>query len=200
MKESGTSRQQERESGENPRKAESRPAGGGLNGSSGMSGEEESAAYAGMTAGHGGASRFQTSENRRRKEVNQKKTEHRGGFQPLLPDRAPQAGRKAAEGDEHGDSPGTGRGGDTGAKKSRGAAAALPVLPRPDTVTGRLGAGEDITSIDQSLSGCNTRKSRFGNSSGSAETAAPHYAVSALLRRKMRYETEKLMVPKEKNK
>ncbi|MBR4664756.1 MAG: hypothetical protein IKO93_12860, partial [Lentisphaeria bacterium] len=200
MKESGTPRRQERESGENPRKAESRPAGGGMEGSSGMNGEEESGSVAGMTAGHGGGSRFQAPEKRRRKEVNQKKTEHRGGFQPLLPDRSPQAGRKAAEGDEHGDSPGTGRGGDTGAKKSRGAAASLPVLPRPDTVTGRLGAGEDITSIDQSLSGCNTRESRVGKSSGSAETAAPYYAVSALLRRKMRYETEKMMDPKEKNK
>lgn len=200
MKEAGTSRRQKRESGENPRETESRSTSGGMNGSSGMSGEEESGAVAGMAAGHGGGSMSQTHEKRRRKEVNRKKTEHRGGFQPLLPDRSPQAGRKAAEGDEHGDSPGTGRGGDTGSKKSRGAAASLPVIPRPDIVTGRLGAGEDITSIDRSLSGHNTLPSRFGESSGSEETAAPHYAISALLRRKMRYETEKLMNPKEKNK
>lgn len=200
MKESGTPRRQERDAGKNPRETESRPAGGGMNGSSGISGEEESGSAAGMTAGHGGGSMFQTPEKRRRKEVNHKKTEHRGGFQPLLPDRSPQAGRKAAEGDEHGDSPGTGRGGDTGTKKSRGAAASLPVLPRPDTVTGRLGEGEDITSIDRSRSVCNTLPGRFGKSSGSAETAAPHYAVSALLRRKIRGETEKLMGSKEKDK
>ncbi|MBQ6595951.1 MAG: hypothetical protein IJH79_00215, partial [Lentisphaeria bacterium] len=200
MKESGTPHRQERDAGKNPRETENRPAGGGMNGSSGINGEEESGSAAGMTAGHGGGSMFQTPEKRRRKEVNHKKTEHRGGFQPLLPDRSPQAGRKAAEGDEHGDSPGTGRGGDTGTKKSRGAAASLPVLPRPDTVTGRLGEGEDMTSIDRSHSGSNTLPGRFGNSSGSAETAAPHYAVSALLRRKIRGETEKLMGSKEKDK
>lgn len=198
VKESGTPHRQERDSGKNPRKAESRPAGGGMNGSSGMGGEEESGSAAGMTAGHGGGSMFQTPEKRRRKEVNHKKTEHNGGFQPLLPDRAPQAGRKAAEGDEHGDSPGTGRGGDTGMKKSRGAAASLPVLPRPDTVTGRLGAGEDITRIDRSHSGSNTLPGRFGKSSGSAETAAPRYAVSAHLRREIRSETKKMMGSKEK--
>lgn len=58
-------------------------------------------------------------------------------------DHHPPAGRDASTKEEHGDKPGDGRGGETGAKKARGTGTALPAIPLPDSVAGRLGSGSD---------------------------------------------------------
>lgn len=144
-------------------------AAGGLAGSSGAGGEDDGGLRTEMQAGASGGNRVESGRERSRKEVRRKDQEARGGLQPLLPDNAPPAGRELSEKDGKGDRPGDGRGGETGAKKSRGAAAALPVIPLPDTVTGRLGTGEDITSVELAPPGS-------GVSSG---TSAPGAAGSA---------------------
>ena len=177
-------------------KQENQQTGSGINGNGGMSGDDESGTGADTSAGNGGGSSSHSAGERRKKEVNRKKAETRGGFQPLPPDNAPQAGRKLADGDEQGNDPGSGRGGETGAKKSRGTAAMLPVIPQPDTVPGRLGSGEDITSISLSPSGCGQTGKSLGNP-GYPETAVRHCAVPARLRRKIRRELEKTIISKE---
>lgn len=105
-----------------------------------------------VAAGSTGDGRSRNERKRQKKSVRKKIQESRGGVQPLLPDCNPPAGRELSEKEGHGDQPGDGRGGDTGAKKSRGAAAFLPVTPQPDTVAGRLGVGEDLTSAESGRS------------------------------------------------
>ena len=129
--------------------------GRGTSGSGEVSEEDENALKSTLGAGASGAARGRNARERRKKSVNRRKEPSRGGFQMLPADKAPPASRKLADKEEHGDEPGTGRGGETGAKKSRGAAAALPVIPQPDSVAGRIGSGEDVTSVEN---GTNSRR------------------------------------------
>ena len=126
----------------------------GNGGSEGGEGGENS----GMTAGFSSGDRSRSEQRRKRREVRRGKELSRGGIQPLLSDGAKPAGRELSEKEGHGDDPGDGRGGDTGAKKSRGAASALPAVPLPDVVSGRLGAGADLTSAVSSSSGTAERR------------------------------------------
>lgn len=126
----------------------------GNGGSEGGEGGENS----GMNAGLSSGDRSRSEQRRKRREVRRGKELSRGGIQPLLSDGAKPAGRELSEKEGHGDDPGDGRGGDTGAKKSRGAASALPAVPLPDVVSGRLGAGEDLTSAVSSSSGAAERR------------------------------------------
>ena len=126
----------------------------GNGGSEGGEGGENS----GMTAGLSAGDRSRSEQRRKRREVRRGKELSRGGIQPLLSDGAKPAGRELSEKEGHGDDPGDGRGGDTGAKKSRGAASALPAVPLPDVVSGRLGAGADLTSSVSSSSGAAERR------------------------------------------
>lgn len=121
-------------------------------GNGGLAGEENGISRMNAAAGSSGDGRFRNERKRQKKSVRKKMQESRGGVQPLLPDRNPPAGRELSEKEGQGDHPGDGRGGDTGAKKSRGAAAFLPVTPQPDTVAGRLGNGEDLTSAESGRS------------------------------------------------
>ena len=125
---------------------------GGAAGNGGLSGEENGTNLMNVAAGSTGDGRSRNERKRQKKSVRKKIQESRGGVQPLLPDCNPPAGRELSEKEGHGDQPGDGRGGDTGAKKSRGAAAFLPVTPQPDTVAGRLGVGEDLTSAESGRS------------------------------------------------
>lgn len=79
----------------------------------------------------------------RRKKTKRPRETHGDASRVIFADNTPPAGRKQSEKEEHGDRPGEGRGGETGAKKARGAASALPVVPLPDSVAGRLGDGTD---------------------------------------------------------
>lgn len=99
------------------------------------------AADAGGASGGSAAGR---RDRRREKREKPPADTDAGGYRALLAEAQTPAGRELAEKDEHGDRPGEGRGGETGDKKSRGTAAALPVIPLPDNVTGRLGAGTDL--------------------------------------------------------
>ncbi len=65
-------------------------------------------------------------------------------------DTDPPAGRDASTKEEHGDKPGDGRGGETGAKKARGTGTAVPVIPLPDSVAGKLGSGSDAVTPGRS--------------------------------------------------
>lgn len=155
---------------------------GGFAGSGDTGGDEATSLAVGMNNALADGLRTRGVEKRRRKTAARQKTGSRGGFHPLLPDTAPPAGRELAEKDEHGDRPGDGRGGDTGNKKSRGAAASLPVTPQPDTVAGRLGSGEDAVSTDPAVPG---RGGPGGGpiASGARETASsPPTAPSAVRR------------------
>ncbi len=134
----------------------------GNGGSEGGEGGENS----GMNAGLSSGDRSRSEQRRKRREVRRGKEFSRGGIQPLLSDGAKPAGRELSEKEGHGDDPGDGRGGDTGAKKSRGAASALPAVPLPDVVSGRLGAGADQTSAVSTSSG--TAERRPGSSPVSA--------------------------------
>lgn len=126
----------------------------GNGGSEGGEGGENS----GMTAGLSAGDRSRSEQRRKRREVRRGKEFSRGGVQPLLSDGTKPAGRELSDKEGHGDDPGDGRGGDTGAKKSRGAASALPAVPLPDVVSGRLGAGADLTSAVSSSSGAAERR------------------------------------------
>ena len=92
-----------------------------------------------------GARALKTSKRSRSSAKNSRRAaeERQLGFKLPGFDRNPPAGRDAAERDEHGDRPGEGRGGETGAKKARGTGTALPVIPLPDSVSGRPGNGHD---------------------------------------------------------
>ena len=126
----------------------------GNGGSEGGEGGENS----GMNAGLSSGDRSRSEQRRKRREVRRGKEFSRGGVQPLLSDGTKPAGRELSDKEGHGDDPGDGRGGDTGAKKSRGAASALPAVPLPDVVSGRLGAGADLTSSVSSSSGAAERR------------------------------------------
>ena len=93
------------------------------------------------------------------------------GYAMTAFDSHPPAGREAANKDEHGDRPGDGRGGETGAKKARGVGTTLPVIPLPDSVAGRLSPGADATAPHP----------RHGDAAegGSAATAKRQYSPNA---------------------
>ena len=160
---------------------------GGAAGNGGLSGEENGTNLMNVAAGSSGAGRSRNERKRQEKSVRKKIQESRGGVQPLLPDRNPPAGRELSEKEGHGDQPGDGRGGDTGAKKSRGAAAFLPVTPQPDTVAGRLGVGEDLTSAE---SGRSEGDGQFSGTPADARRAAeplPRFtALPETVRRQIR--------------
>ena len=81
--------------------------------------------------------------SRRRSAVKRRaETPPEGNLLTAFDTQAP-AGRDASQKEEHGDKPGDGRGGETGVKKARGTGTALPVIPLPDSVAGRLGGGSD---------------------------------------------------------
>jgi len=112
------------------------------------------------------------------------------GFQLPGFDRNPPAGREAAEHDEHGDHPGEGRGGDTGAKKARGTGTALPVIPLPDTVAGRPGAGNDALTPFRTAAGDSALPEERGiparPAAPAAEPPTRHPGFTAKLRRQLR--------------
>ena len=134
--------------------------------------------------------RSRNERKRQKKSVRKKIQESRGGVQPLLPDCNPPAGRELSEKEGHGDQPGDGRGGDTGAKKSRGAASALPAVPLPDVVSGRLGAGADLTSSVSSSSGAAERRPVSSPVSAVREPRGFRRVMPARLRLEQRRLTE----------
>ena len=158
----------------------------GNGGSEGGEGGENS----GMTAGLSAGDRSRSEQRRKRREVRRGKELSRGGIQPLLSDGAKPAGRELSDKEGHGDDPGDGRGGDTGAKKSRGAASALPAVPLPDVVSGRLGAGADLTSSVSSSSGAAERRPVSSPVSAVREPRGFRRVMPARLRLEQRRLTE----------
>lgn len=158
----------------------------GNDGSEGGEGGENS----GMTAGLSSGARSRSEQRRKRREVRRGKEFSRGGVQPLLSDGAKPAGRELSDKEGHGDDPGDGRGGDTGAKKSRGAASALPAVPLPDVVSGRLGAGADLTSSVSSSSGAAERRPVSSPVSAVREPRGFRRVMPARLRLEQRRLTE----------
>lgn len=158
----------------------------GNGGSEGGEGGENS----GMTAGLSSGARSRSEQRRKRREVRRGKEFSRGGVQPLLSDGAKPAGRELSDKEGHGDDPGDGRGGDTGAKKSRGAASALPTVPLPDVVSGRLGAGADLTSSVSSSSGAAERRPVSSPVSAVREPRGFRRVMPARLRLEQRRLTE----------
>lgn len=158
----------------------------GNGGSEGGEGGENS----GMTAGLSSGDRSRSEQRRKRREVRRGKEFSRGGVQPLLSDGTKPAGRELSEKEGHGDDPGDGRGGDTGAKKSRGAASALPAVPLPDVVSGRLGAGADLTSSVSSSSGAAERRPVSSPVSAVREPRGFRRVMPARLRLEQRRLTE----------
>ena len=158
----------------------------GNGGSEGGEGGENS----GMTAGLSSGARSRSEQRRKRREVRRGKEFSRGGVQPLLSDGAKPAGRELSDKEGHGDDPGDGRGGDTGAKKSRGAASALPAVPLPDVVSGRLGAGADLTSSVSSSSGAAERRPVSSPVSAVREPRGFRRVMPARLRLEQRRLTE----------
>ena len=158
----------------------------GNGGSEGGEGGENS----GMNAGLSSGDRSRSEQRRKRREVRRGKEFSRGGVQPLLSDGAKPAGRELSDKEGHGDDPGDGRGGDTGAKKSRGAASALPAVPLPDVVSGRLGAGADLTSSVSSSSGAAERRPVSSPVSAVREPRGFRRVMPARLRLEQRRLTE----------
>lgn len=158
----------------------------GNGGSEGGEGGENS----GMNAGLSSGDRSRSEQRRKRREVRRGKELSRGGIQPLLSDGTKPAGRELSEKEGHGDDPGDGRGGDTGAKKSRGAASALPAVPLPDVVSGRLGAGADLTSSVSSSSGAAERRPVSSPVSAVREPRGFRRVMPARLRLEQRRLTE----------
>ena len=160
--------------------------------SSGNGGSEggEGGDNSGMTAGLSSGARSRSEQRRKRREVRRGKEFSRGGVQPLLSDGAKPAGRELSDKEGHGDDPGDGRGGDTGAKKSRGAASALPAVPLPDVVSGRLGAGADLTSSVSSSSGAAERRPVSSPVSAVREPRGFRRVMPARLRLEQRRLTE----------
>ena len=158
----------------------------GNGGSEGGEGGENS----GMTAGLSSGDRSRSEQRRKRREVRRGKEFSRGGVQPLLSDGTKPAGRELSDKEGHGDDPGDGRGGDTGAKKSRGAASALPAVPLPDVVSGRLGAGADLTSSVSSSSGAAERRPVSSPVSAVREPRGFRRVMPARLRLEQRRLTE----------
>lgn len=158
----------------------------GNGGSEGGEGGENS----GMNAGLSSGDRSRSEQRRKRREVRRGKELSRGGIQPLLSDGAKPAGRELSEKEGHGDDPGDGRGGDTGAKKSRGTASALPAVPLPDVVSGRLGAGADLTSSVSSSSGAAERRPGSSPVSAVREPRGFRRVMPARLRLEQRRLTE----------
>lgn len=158
----------------------------GNGGSEGGEGGENS----GMNAGLSSGDRSRSEQRRKRREVRRGKEFSRGGIQPLLSDGAKPAGRELSDKEGHGDDPGDGRGGDTGAKKSRGAASALPAVPLPDVVSGRLGAGADLTSSVSSSSGAAERRPVSSPVSAVREPRGFRRVMPARLRLEQRRLTE----------
>lgn len=160
--------------------------------SSGNSGSEggEGGENSGMTAGLSSGARSRSEQRRKRREVRRGKEFSRGGIQPLLSDGAKPAGRELSDKEGHGDDPGDGRGGDTGAKKSRGAASALPAVPLPDVVSGRLGAGADQTSAVSTSSGTAERRPGTSPVSAVCEPRGFRRVMPARLRLEQRRFTE----------
>lgn len=158
----------------------------GNGGSEGGEGGENS----GMTAGLSSGDRSRSEQRRKRREVRRGKELSRGGIQPLLSDGTKPAGRELSDKEGHGDDPGDGRGGDTGAKKSRGAASALPAVPLPDVVSGRLGAGADLTSSVSSSSGAAERRPVSSPVSAVREPRGFRRVMPARLRLEQRRLTE----------
>ena len=158
----------------------------GNGGSEGGEGGENS----GMNAGLSSGDRSRSEQRRKRREVRRGKEFSRGGVQPLLSDGTKPAGRELSDKEGHGDDPGDGRGGDTGAKKSRGAASALPAVPLPDVVSGRLGAGADLTSSVSSSSGAAERRPVSSPVSAVREPRGFRRVMPARLRLEQRRLTE----------
>ena len=164
-------------------------SGGDSSGNGGSEGGEDGE-NSGMTAGLSAGDRSRSEQRRKRREVCRGKEFSRGGVQPLLSDGTKPAGRELSEKEGHGDDPGDGRGGDTGAKKSRGAASALPAVPLPDVVSGRLGAGADLTSSVSSSSGAAERRPVSSPVSAVREPRGFRRVMPARLRLEQRRLTE----------
>lgn len=93
--------------------------------------------------------------------------QQRGGVQPSLPDRTEAPSRELGITGPQSGRPGTGRGGPSPAKKSRGAAAMLMGVPIPDFVKGKAGPGPTAVSLEE------TAPSALGESASSAVPARP---------------------------
>ena len=137
-----------------------------------------------------GESRLAEERPSRKRSVVKRRAETppEGGLLTAFDTQAP-AGRDASQKEEHGDKPGDGRGGETGVKKARGTGTALPVIPLPDSVAGRLGNGSDALaeqhlrcSADSvsAAGGCENPGTR------AAEPAVKHPGFTSQLRRRFR--------------
>lgn len=170
-----------------PRRLRAEGGKGGANGDADESddtdGINESAAF--------GARALKTSKRGRRSAKNSRRDaeERQTGFKLPGFDRNPPAGRDAAERDEHGDRPGEGRGGETGTKKARGTGTALPVIPLPDSVSGRPGNGHDALTPFRTAAGNSRDKGAGAADKASICDTVPepptfHPGFTALQRRK----------------
>ena len=135
-------------------------SGGGMSGDGALGREENAGARGGAAGVSSGDTRMASRSRRTRRPRRRDIGISRGALQPLGADNAPAAGRELAESkDGESGEPDNGRGGESDVKKSRGAAFALPVMPLPDNVTGRLGPGEDMTAVETASPGRTRRES-----------------------------------------
>ncbi len=90
-----------------------------------------------------------TSDDERKLQDEAKGNQQRGGVQPSLPDRTAAPSRELGITGPQSGRPGTGRGGPSPAKKSRGAAALLMGVAMPDLIRGKNGPGPAAVSTDE---------------------------------------------------
>jgi hypothetical protein len=83
----------------------------------------------------------QEAEDQKEDEDKPAGSEQRGGLQPSLPDRTDAPSRELGINGPESDRAGTGRGGPSPVKKSRGTAALMTGVPVPDFVRGQTGPG-----------------------------------------------------------
>ncbi len=121
--------------------ADSRNAGDGSSGLGGeMEGDDSQLPAPGASALNMERADSNTETRRKKREPDRVQA----GLNLSKLDSAPPAGRDESKENGEGDRPGEGRGGPSGAKKARGTAAFLPLIPEPDAVSGMLSYGPDI--------------------------------------------------------
>jgi hypothetical protein len=118
----------------------------------------------------------QAAEDQKENEEKPAGSQQRGGVQPSLPDRTEAPSRELGINGPESDRAGTGRGGPSPAKKSRGAAALLMAVPMPDFVRGQTGPGAVAVTFEDTAPLTSPQRSEVGGPG--AQRSLPESAVS----------------------